>query len=1098
MKTIIVGRLRKSLLRGVMCLTVVLSMAPGAGRAAQSDFPGLVLQSNFTARVFAGTNQVGNAVAICFDGPGRLYSVEANRRVTGTWGVTMSRWWSMEDYAGKTLQDRADMYARWTHIVPPAKLTRNADVLRRISDPDGDGRADKSKVLREYAGPLDGNAAGIVARDRDLFVANAPRLMRLGTNGVQKDLVTGLGVRVGVYGHDLHGLNWGPDGRLYFSIGDRGFNLVTQAGKRLMAPTRGAVFRCFPDGSGLELFHLGLRNPQDLAFNEVGDLFTVDNDMGGVDKSRVVQVVEGGDSGWDATYQLTRNFREETDRHDHPEPPWFTENLWQTRQAGQPAWLHPPIAYLTHGPSGMEFDPGWGLPERYRNSFFVCDFRGTSSRSGIYSFHLAPEGAGYGMSRTNTFAWGTLPADIEFGWDGRMYLADWIGGWGGGGRRRIVRLETDEGWSAGDAAEVTEIMRQGFGKRSEAELARLLGHRDRRVRLFAQYELADRSAVGVFLKLSGPAQPRSLRLQAIWGLWQLGLKDELTAEAKAGLTGLLTDTDREVGAQAAKVLGEIRHQPAGAPLLKRLKDHSSRIRYFAAEALGKLGRASAVPGLLELLRDNADRDITLRHSGVLALSRIASSKDLLRYAEDPSPAVRRGVLLAWRRQAAPEMRHFLGDPDAELVWEAVRAIHDLPIVECLPVLAGPGGARLLADRKTPFPILQRILNANFRLGRSRHAGRVATLAASREVSPEVRLEALRCLERWEDPSPFDRVTWHHRPLVGKRNLEIGAAVRETAQRYLFGKRDKGEAKLLRTAARLAVKHDLVDAKAMKELLGDASLDETTRIAFLNRLVKGEDTTIKEICRGLLADKSVKLRLAAARPLLTDSEPLAEQLIGKLWQAKDAQTRQAVVETVAQVATKFAKAFLGKLQGQSGPTALDVLEAGLKSADPGLRATAAAHLKKLRSTAKGLGEFSLTLSGGDAALGKRIFGTHAIQCVRCHQIKGFGGDAGPDLSKIGRTLKPEQLVESLIEPSVRIAEGFGTFEFELKDGESVAGFVRSEDAKTVTLALMDGRELAVPQADIRRRSSPASAMPSMREALTRREIRDLVAYLSGLK
>ena len=157
-----------------------------------------------------------------------------------------------------------------------------------------------------------------------------------------------------------------------------------------------------------------------------------------------------------------------------------------------------------------------------------------------------------------------------------------------------------------------------------------------------------------------------------------------------------------------------------------------------------------------------------------------------------------------------------------------------------------------------------------------------------------------------------------------------------------------------------------------------------------------------------------------------------------------------------------------------------------------------RLKQLRTGTNALGEFALTLAGGDAVIGKRIFGTHAIQCVRCHSIKGFGGDAGPDLSKIGRTLKAEQLVESLIEPSARIAEGFGTFEFELRDGESVAGFVRSEDAKTVRLALMDGRELALSKARIRKRSTPVSAMPSMREALTRGEIRDLVAYLSGLK
>src|SRR5207247_7275093 len=91
--------------------------------------------------------------------------------------------------------------------------------------------------------------------------------------------------------------------KLYFTIGDRGFHVVTKDKRTVSNPDSGAVLRCDPDGTNLEIVHIGLRNPQELAFDDFGNLFTYDNNSDSGDRARWVHVVEGGDSGWRCGYQ---------------------------------------------------------------------------------------------------------------------------------------------------------------------------------------------------------------------------------------------------------------------------------------------------------------------------------------------------------------------------------------------------------------------------------------------------------------------------------------------------------------------------------------------------------------------------------------------------------------------------------------------------------------------------------------------------------------------------------------------------------------------------------------------------------------------------
>lgn len=1089
-----------------------------APSGAQS-LAGLKLPPGFKAEIYAAPDMLSNPVAICFDTQGRLYTAEAHRRVTGAWGVTMSRWWSMEDYGGKTLADRQAMYDRWAHIVPPAKLTRHSDIVRQLIDTDGDGKVDVSNIFADgFNQPLEGNAAGIIERDGDIFLADVPHLWRLrdsnrdGVADTREPLIRGFGVRVGVYGHDLHGLTWGPDGRLYFSIGDRGFDLKTREGKKLSAPTRGGVFRCFPDGRGLELFHIGLRNPQELAFNDVGDLFTVDNDMGGVDKCRVIQVIEGGDSGWDATYQLTRNFREETERHDHTEPPWFTEKLWELPHEGQPAWVNPPMAHLTSGPSGLTYYPGVGLPESYDDSFFICDFKGTSTRSGVHQFKLAQDGAGYRMTETNQFIWNILPADIEFGYDGRIYLADWINGWGGEGDRRIVKLHHSEHANRENIADIKRLFAEGFADLPEKRLVELLGHADRRVRQTSQFELVKRGAKSapLFLGAAQTTTNRYARLHGIWGLWQLGLRKPLPRSIRDQLPTLLSDDDAEVRTQTEKVIGELGLKKFALNLVSALKDPDRRARAQAAIALGRLGHTNAISPIAAMLRGAGNKDYNLRHAGILAFSHLEQNS-VAKLAWDDSPAVRLAVLLSLRKNASPAIKLFLNDPNPQLRFEAVRAIHDLPIPDCLAELADLIESPILLDASVPFPIKHRILNANFRLGSAKHAQRIARAASDARLEHDVRNEALRSLEKWSSPSPFDRVTWHHRPLKLRERTKLkGDVLASVANAFradlnLPKSADGNEAtSRMLVAGRFLAEHNALDEATAESWLASPRIDASVRLAMIERY-RAHGKKIHQslgVAEALLNDPSAEARIEGAVQMAAFDSGRAVAALNAFLTGKPLKPRQLAISRLSRSDAPFADKLLldffsAQTNSEAGPDTLDLYLAANGHRNGKLN-EAATKLHSSLQTQGPFGEFQMTLAGGDAARGKRIFETHAIQCVRCHQIKGFGGDAGPELTKIGKELDRVGILTALIDPPARIAPGFGTFEFELKDGDASAGFVTAEDDAEIQLTNLMGESVRLKKSDVQSRSNPSSAMPTMKGVLTLSEIRDLVEYLSGLK
>jgi len=285
------------------------TVAAASGEAAQ-QLANFRLPKGWQTSLWAAEPMVANPVAFAIDDRGRIYLCESFRQEQGvTDNRSHDERWVDRDLAARTVAERI---AYHEELLPNrgADYRRQDDRVRLLVDLDRDGRADRSEVFANHFHSLeDGTLAGVLPIGDEVWLTNIPHLWRLkdadrdGRAEVRESLQSGFGVRVAFRGHDMHGLIRGPDGRIYFSIGDRGYHLQTADGRLLADPESGAVFRCEPDGSRLEVVATGLRNPQELAFDAFGNLFTGDNNSDSGDRARWVYVLPGADSGWRMAYQ---------------------------------------------------------------------------------------------------------------------------------------------------------------------------------------------------------------------------------------------------------------------------------------------------------------------------------------------------------------------------------------------------------------------------------------------------------------------------------------------------------------------------------------------------------------------------------------------------------------------------------------------------------------------------------------------------------------------------------------------------------------------------------------------------------------------------
>jgi quinoprotein glucose dehydrogenase len=472
---------------------------------------------------------------------------------------------------------------------------------------------------------------------------------------------------------------------------------------------------------------------------------------------------------------------------------------------------------------------------------------------------------------------------------------------------------------------------------------------------------------------------------------------------------------------------------------------------------------------------------------------------IAKWSRHPEESVRVVLAVALRKAKNLGIATLLNDSSQRVVREAARAIYDVPELNA----ALPSLALVTIAKEFDEPITRRILHANYRLGNDSSIDRLVQFSVSDVGNDSMRAEALSLLGDWASPGLRDKIMNRHLPLEQRpTNVVIAKLQQNVAQ--LAAAPDEVRDKFFSVATKFEMKEI---ASLLVGILDDAKASPRRRADAIVALNALKPEALDSIRDTLLGDPQSVVRVAALKSLLKKDEARGIAALEKSIGSSDTMERQAAWDLIATIDASKTQTLLeaGMNNYSRGTLPKDCM---LNFQDA-VKATGTDDLKKKitkimngrvnKQTTAPQAAYEDCLEGGNVDKGRELFFTRSnLSCVRCHKVGPVGGEVGPILSELGKQKDRGYLLEAIVAPNATIAQGFETTIILTDDDETISGVLKSEDNKMLRVMDAQGLLIEVEKDTIVNRKKGQSSMPAdLMKYLTRRELRDLVAYLASL-
>jgi putative membrane-bound dehydrogenase-like protein len=959
--------------------------------------------------------------------------------------------------------------------------------ILRLEDSTGSGRFDKKTVFADkmlfpegcmwYAGSL--------------YVAAPPSIWKLtdtrGTGVADQRVEWFQGKTLTGCANDLHGPYLGPDGWIYWCKGAFAEQSVPRPGKKPMVTKASHIFRCRPDGTGLEAVMTGgMDNPVDVVFTPTGErIFTTTffQHPGGGQRDGLIHAVYGAVYG-----------KDHAPVYDHP---WTAPTLM------------PPLTHMgPAAPCGLHRLESAAFGKDYQDNLFACQF----NMRKVSRHVLTPKGATFACHDEDFLVSENIdfhPTDVLEDADGSLLVID-TGGW------YKLCCPTSQLAKPDVAGAIYRIRRTGlppikgydprgltadWPKMPAPVLRVMLDDPRPAVRRRAIETLAARGEAAVpelrkvFATKGDRMATAEARRNALWTLVRIA-----TDDARAVIRSALDDEDETVRQVAGHSVSLWRDAGAVDKLREMLRSTSAHNRRIAAEALGRIGNAEAISDLRgQLARmdrwpdpETKKGDIVLEHSLVYALLEIGDTRRMASGFLSESPRVRRASLIVYDQTEGvhipvAEVVRALSSGDARMVETGVWVASRHP--EWGPDLAGFFRERLAAKDLTPADRddLAKLL------ARFAKTPSIQVLLAEATKSPaNARLPLRAMAQSGLKEMPETWTTSLTQVLAGDdKELLRDAATTVRAVPLPPAKAGKLTAALLVIADNAKLPDD-VRLTAFSAVPGGLTTVTPAQLDFMRVRL---DTEKPVAVRALVVDVLVKAKLSSDQ-LVTLTEALkttgpmeADRLLEAFAKSTDEKVGRALL-TALRGSPALAGLHPGALRAR-----LAKYPASVKQQTEELCATLEVDAAKQKEKIEKL---LPALKDGDVRRGQRVFTSAKASCMACHAIGYVGGKIAPDLTRIGKIRSERDLLESIVFPSASIAQGYQPILVSLKNGKSHNGLTLKDTPDELVLQTGLNQEVRIPRGDIDTiEPGKVSIMPAgLDQQLTVQELADLVAFLKA--